>query len=80
MRLNNVCVEFEGGGISAIAGVAGNGQDELFAALSGERLAPSPSAVVIDGQPAGRLSDTKRRKRGELQSRRNGWAMAQRRR
>jgi simple sugar transport system ATP-binding protein len=36
----------------------------LFAALSGERLAPSPDAVVIDGQPAGYLSVTERRKRG----------------
>ena len=30
-----------GGEILGIAGVAGNGQDELFAALSGERLSPS---------------------------------------
>jgi ABC-type uncharacterized transport system ATPase subunit len=64
VRLDDVCVEVKGGEILGIAGVAGNGQDELFAALSGERLAPSPSAVVIDGQPAGHLSVTERRKRG----------------
>src|SRR4030081_2739786 len=63
-RLDDVCVEVKGGEILGIAGVAGNGQDELFAALSGERLAQSPSAVVIDGQPAGHLSVTERRKRG----------------
>src|SRR4029077_2264623 len=43
VRLDNVCVEVKGGEILGIAGVAGNGQDELFAALSGEQLAPSPS-------------------------------------
>src|ERR1700720_2296582 len=64
VRFDDVCVEVKGGEILGIAGVAGNGQDELFAALSGERLAQSPSAVVIDGQPAGHLSVTERRKRG----------------
>ena len=45
-----------------IAGVAGNGQDELFAELSGERLAKDPGTVVIDGIAAGHLSITQRRK------------------
>src|ERR1700720_491431 len=43
-RLDDVCVEVKGGEILGIAGGAGNGQDELFAALSGERLAQSPGA------------------------------------
>jgi general nucleoside transport system ATP-binding protein len=47
-----------------IAGVAGNGQDELFAALSGERPTPESGAVVIDGQAAGHLSVTERRRLG----------------
>jgi len=47
-----------------IAGVAGNGQDELFSALSGERLASEGSAVVIDGEAAGLLSVTDRRRMG----------------
>src|ERR1700738_1638497 len=64
VRLKHISLELKGGEILGIAGVAGNGQDELFAALSGERLAQSPSAVVIDGQPAGHLSVTERRKRG----------------
>ena len=34
----DVSLEVRGGEIVGIAGVAGNGQDELFAALSGERL------------------------------------------
>ena len=43
---NDVSLEVRGGEILGIAGVAGNGQDELFAALSGERAVarlPTPS-------------------------------------
>ena len=36
VRLDQVSLEVGGGEILGIAGVAGNGQDELFAALSGE--------------------------------------------
>jgi simple sugar transport system ATP-binding protein len=64
MRLDKVALEVRGGEILGIAGVAGNGQDELFAALSGERLSPEPFNVVIDGTPAGHLSVTERRRRG----------------
>src|SRR5215467_14536753 len=39
IRLDRICLDVRGGEILGIAGVAGNGQDELFAALSGERLA-----------------------------------------
>jgi ABC-type uncharacterized transport system ATPase subunit len=39
------------GEVVGIAGVAGNGQSELFAALSGERLAGDNNAVVIGGRP-----------------------------
>ena len=56
--------EVRGGEILGIAGVAGNGQDELFAALSGERLAPESGVIVIDGQAAGHLSVTERRRLG----------------
>ena len=64
VRLKNISFELKGGEILGIAGVAGNGQDELFAALSGERLAQDPGTVVIDGHAAGHLSITKRRKLG----------------
>jgi simple sugar transport system ATP-binding protein len=64
VRLDHVSIDVNGGEILGIAGVAGNGQDELFAALSGERLASDPSAVLIDGQPVGQLSVTERRRRG----------------
>src|ERR1700686_852874 len=56
--LKSISLELKGGEILGIAGVAGNGQDELFAALSGERLAQDPGTVVIDGHAAGRFSIT----------------------
>ena len=64
VRLSNISFQVSGGQILGIAGVAGNGQDELFAGLSGERLAPNAGAVVIDGTAAGLLSVTQRRRLG----------------
>jgi len=64
VRLEHVSLELKGGEILGIAGVAGNGQDELFSALSGERLAKDPGTVVIEGIAAGHLSITQRRKLG----------------
>src|SRR6202041_3369054 len=64
VRLEHISFELKGGEILGIAGVAGNGQDELFAALSGERQVQDPGAVVIDGHAAGHLSITQRRKLG----------------
>jgi ABC-type uncharacterized transport system ATPase subunit len=63
-RLKDVSLEVRGGEIVGIAGVAGNGQDELFAAISGERLAPSGGAIVIDGKAAGTLNVNERRRMG----------------
>src|SRR5207253_3906938 len=61
VRLQHISLELKGGEILGIAGVAGNGQDELFAALSGERLSQDPGTVVIEGIAAGHLSITQRR-------------------
>src|SRR3954462_2059884 len=63
VRLEHISFELKGGEILGIAGVAGNGQDELFAALSGERLSDE-SAVIIDGHVAGDLGVVERRKLG----------------
>jgi len=60
-HLDKVSLEVRGGEIVGIAGVSGNGQDELFAALSGERLSPSESAIVIDGRAAGMFGVNERR-------------------
>lgn len=64
VHLKGISIEVKGGEILGIAGVAGNGQDELFAALSGERLAPREGNIVIDSNAAGGLSVTARRKLG----------------
>jgi simple sugar transport system ATP-binding protein len=64
VRLESVALDVHGGEIVGIAGVAGNGQDELFAALSGERLAPRADSIVIDGRLAGHLPITERRRLG----------------
>ena len=60
--LQNVSLDVRAGEVVAIAGVAGNGQDELFDALSGERPAASADAVHIDGKPVGRAGITQRRR------------------
>jgi general nucleoside transport system ATP-binding protein len=64
VRLDRISLEVRGGEILGIAGVAGNGQDELFAALSGERLTMDRAAVIIDGHAAGQLSVSARRRLG----------------
>jgi ABC-type uncharacterized transport system ATPase subunit len=62
--LDRVSLEVRAGEIVGIAGIAGNGQDELFAALSGERLTRDAGSVVINGVPSGLLNITARRKFG----------------
>src|SRR6201994_2884861 len=64
VRLQRISLELKGGEILGIAGVAGNGQDEFFAALSGERRAIDPGTIVIEGIAAGHMSITQRRKLG----------------
>ena len=50
--------------ILGIGGIAGNGQAELMAALSGEMLAAQPDAIMIDGVAAGKLGPRERRALG----------------
>ena len=52
------------GEVFGIAGVAGNGQSELFEALSGEQLQDTAEQVVIAGTPAGKLGPNGRRRLG----------------
>jgi simple sugar transport system ATP-binding protein len=47
--LRDVSLEVAGGEIVAIAGVAGNGQSELFDAVSGERLSGLSGLITIAG-------------------------------
>ncbi|UXU85910.1 ABC transporter ATP-binding protein [Burkholderia sp. S-53] len=62
--LADVSFGVHAGEILGIAGVSGNGQAELLAALSGEQPAGSADAVVIGGTPAGRLDPAARRALG----------------
>lgn len=61
--LAGINLQVRAGEIVGIAGVAGNGQEELFAALSGERKVAA-DAIAIDGMPAGAASIDQRRKAG----------------
>lgn len=62
--LDAVNFSVKSGEIFGIAGVAGNGQNNLLSALAGERLAPDPQALTIDGRAVGHLGPHKRRKLG----------------
>src|SRR5690606_32803751 len=62
--LKSISFELRGGEILGIAGVAGNGQKELLAALNGELLAPATDMVILNGRPAGRLGPAARRASG----------------
>lgn len=62
--LKDISLDIRVGEIVGIAGIAGNGQSELFDALSGERRAHEGGAVTLDGKPVGRLGITARRRLG----------------
>ena len=64
VSLRSVALDVREGEIVAIAGVAGNGQSELFEALSGERLAPAPDTISFAGEPCGRAGVSARRRLG----------------
>ncbi|MFN3615168.1 MAG: ABC transporter ATP-binding protein [Rubrimonas sp.] len=64
VTLRDIGLQARGGEVIGIAGVAGEGQAELFAALSGETRAPRPDMVRIDGREAGALGVTGRRRLG----------------
>ena len=64
VALDDISLEVRGGEIVGVAGVAGNGQDELFAALSGEARASDNAAVEIDGQACGGAGPRRRRRLG----------------
>lgn len=63
--LRDISFELKAGEILGIGGVAGNGQDELLAALSGEQLC-QPENIRFQNQPIGQLGPIKRRQLGVL--------------
>ncbi|MGE7370971.1 ABC transporter ATP-binding protein [Neorhizobium sp. NPDC001467] len=61
VSLKHVSMTVRAGEILAVAGVAGNGQSELFDALSGEYPLADHEAIKIRGQSVGRTSINGRR-------------------
>ena len=61
--LKDIQLQVRAGEVLGIAGVAGNGQDELLKALNGELLCES-SAIEIDGEPCGEKLPNQRRMLG----------------
>ncbi len=64
VALHGVSFQVRAGEILGIAGVAGNGQDELMEALIGEARASSGDAIRLDGAGVGREGPNERRRRG----------------
>jgi len=62
--LRHVRLDVRAGEVIGIAGVAGNGQGELFEAISGEALQDDPGAIRIAGTNCGRMRISARRKLG----------------
>ncbi|WP_071672450.1 ABC transporter ATP-binding protein [Nioella nitratireducens] len=63
--LRHVGIELHAGEVLGIGGVAGNGQDELLAALSGE-VTTAPGTVVLNRVPIGDTGPNDRRALGLL--------------
>jgi general nucleoside transport system ATP-binding protein len=64
ISLVDVDLEVRSGEVVGIAGVAGNGQDELLKALNGEKTCPRASCVIIENKHAGNLGPNARRRAG----------------
>jgi simple sugar transport system ATP-binding protein len=62
--LHDVSLVVHAGEIVGIAGVSGNGQQELMRALSGERTVERSDAIRIDGRAVGTLDAARRRELG----------------
>ncbi|MCU0831871.1 MAG: ABC transporter ATP-binding protein [Rhizobiaceae bacterium] len=62
--LHDVSLTVQRGEVVGIAGVAGNGQGELFDALSGEQRQSLADTVQLSGKPAGLLGVSARRRLG----------------
>ena len=60
ISLRNISLQVRGGEVVGLAGVAGNGQDELLTALNGEQYCDSQS-IILEGKPAGDLNPNQRR-------------------
>jgi ABC-type uncharacterized transport system ATPase subunit len=64
VALRDIDLSVKAGEVVAIAGVAGNGQSELFDVLSGEEQVGDADAIRIRGKSVGRMGITERRLMG----------------
>jgi general nucleoside transport system ATP-binding protein len=64
MDLQGISLTVRAGEVLGIAGVSGNGQKELMAAISGEDERVSKETICIGTQPVGKLSPAQRRELG----------------
>lgn len=76
IALNDISFDVRHGEIFGIAGVAGNGQNELLSALSGEVSAAELSVVTLGDESIGKFNASQRRKIGlcAVPEERNGHA------
>ena len=63
-ELHDIGFELHAGEVLGVAGVSGNGQQELLAALSGEDPRAAHDAITLDGRPVGRFNAARRRELG----------------
>ena len=63
-HLQGIALEVRAGEIVGLAGISGNGQQELLRAISGELAAPRAGSIRILGRDAGRLDPAARRRLG----------------
>jgi len=76
ISLKEISFSVNAGEIFGIAGVAGNGQNALLLAMSGETMVDDGEAITLDGEWLGRLSAKRRRLKGmaSVPEERNGHA------
>ncbi len=63
-ELKGIELELRSGEIVGIAGISGNGQQELLRVISGETPLSDAAAIELEGRPVGRLDAARRRRRG----------------
>lgn len=62
--LKNIHLQVRAGEVLGIAGVSGNGQQELMAALSGEDTRAAPGSIALSGSDIARAVPRERRRAG----------------
>ncbi|MTI17538.1 ABC transporter ATP-binding protein [Rhodobacteraceae bacterium RKSG542] len=64
VALKNISLDVHAGEVVGIAGIAANGQSELFDVISGERLVHENKSIQLLGSEAGRMKINERRRLG----------------